>query len=237
MTTVSNHDSATPGPKWRERLRALGNIPPVFKMVWEAAPKIVVSSLAVRVILALIPVAMLAVTRLIIDSIDGYTAHRRALPHYFWWLVALEFGLAGLSTVLARLIDFFDTALAVRYAHHVSVRTMKHASASGPELLRRSGGIRQIGARSRARNRPDRDDSIGGPMGAGTHHHREPGREHLLFFPVALVRADRLPGARHSSERRTSPSSAIPSISSKRRRAASSSTCGWPAGARKASRK
>ncbi len=97
-------------------------------MVWEAAPGIVVSSSVVRVILALIPVAMLAVTRLIIDSIEGYTAHRSALPHYFWWLVGLEFGLAGLSTVLARLIDFFDTTLAVRYAHHVSVRTMEHAA-------------------------------------------------------------------------------------------------------------
>lgn len=117
-----------PRPKWGERLRALGNIPPVFKMVWEAAPEIVVSSSVVRVILALIPVAMLAVTRLIIDSIDGFTAHRLALPRYFWWLVAIEFGLAGLSTILGRMIDFFDTTLAVRYAHHISVRTMEHAS-------------------------------------------------------------------------------------------------------------
>jgi ATP-binding cassette, subfamily B, bacterial len=128
MTTPSVGPRTLPRPKWGERLRALGNIPPVFKMVWEAAPEIVVSSSVVRIILALIPVTMLAVTRLIIDSIDGYTAHHLALPRYFWWLVAIEFGLAGLSTVLARLIDFFDTTLAVRYAHHVSVRTMQHAA-------------------------------------------------------------------------------------------------------------
>ena len=128
MTTPSVGPRTLPRPKWGERLRALGNIPPVFKMVWEAAPAIVVSSSVVRVILALIPVTMLAVTRLIIDSIDGHTAHRLALPRYFWWLVAIEFGLAGLSTVLARLIDFFDTTLAVRYAHHISVRTMQHAA-------------------------------------------------------------------------------------------------------------
>ncbi len=127
-TSVNLNTAHLPRPKWRERLRALGNIPPVFKMVWEAAPAIVVSSLAIRIFVALIPVAMLAVTRVIIDSIEGFTAHHVALPHYFWWLVGLEFGLAGLSTVLAGLIDFFDTALAVRYAHHVSVRTMQHAS-------------------------------------------------------------------------------------------------------------
>jgi ATP-binding cassette subfamily B protein len=51
-----------------------------------------------------------------------------ALPPRFWWLVGLEFGLAGLSTVFGRVIDFFDTALAVRYARHVSVRTMQHAT-------------------------------------------------------------------------------------------------------------
>jgi ATP-binding cassette, subfamily B, bacterial len=128
MTARSSGRHTLPRPKWRERLRALGNIPPLFKIVWEAAPQIVVSSLVVRVVIALIPVTMLAVTRLIIDSIDRLTAHGVPLPGYFWWLVAAEFGLAGLTTVFGRLIEFFDTALSVRYAHHVSVRTMRHAS-------------------------------------------------------------------------------------------------------------
>lgn len=129
MTASQTEEShPLPQPKWRERLTSLGNIPPVFKMVWEAAPQIVVWSLAVRIAIALVPVSVLAVTRVIIDSIVNLTAQRVALPHYFWWLVALEFGLAALATVFARLIEFFDTALAARYAHYVSVRTMKHAS-------------------------------------------------------------------------------------------------------------
>ena len=97
-------------------------------MVYEAAPQVVAWSLVVRVAVAAIPVSMLAVTRLIIDAIDRFTTHRAPLPSYFWWLVALEFGLAGLSTVFARLIEYFDAALAARYAHHVSVRTMEHAA-------------------------------------------------------------------------------------------------------------
>lgn len=125
---VAIGDPAMPESKWRERLRALGNIPPLFKLVWEVAPNVVASSLAVRIVAALVPVAMLAVTRLIIDSIDGFTAHRRALPPFFWWLVVLGFALAGLSMILVRLTDFCDTVLAVRYAHHVSIRIMEHAS-------------------------------------------------------------------------------------------------------------
>jgi ATP-binding cassette, subfamily B, bacterial len=128
LTTIAASARPLPKPKWRERLHALRNIAPVFKMVWEAAPQIVGWNLAVRVSTALVPVTVLAVTRVIIDSIVRFTAHGIALPRYFWWLVALEFGLAGLSTIFARLIDFFDAALAVRYAHHVSVRTIQHAS-------------------------------------------------------------------------------------------------------------
>jgi len=114
--------------KWRERLLALSNIPPLFRIVWEAAPNLAVANVATRVIAALVPVALLAITRIIIDSIDAYIHHRQALPHIFWWLVLLSFGIAGFSTILARLIDFCDTALAVRYGRHVSIKIMKHAS-------------------------------------------------------------------------------------------------------------
>ena len=36
--------------------------------------------------------------------------------------------MAALATVFARLIEFFDASLTARYAHYVSVRTMRHAS-------------------------------------------------------------------------------------------------------------
>lgn len=120
--------SASPAPKWRERLAALRNIPPVLRMVWESAPKIIVSSLVCRVVAALLPLAVLAVTRLIIDDIVGFTTHRQALPHRFWWLVVAEFGLASLATILLRLITFCDTVLADRYTRHVSTKIMAHAA-------------------------------------------------------------------------------------------------------------
>ena len=115
-------------PKWRERIRGLNNIPPLFKMVWEAAPAAVASSLSLRLVISLIPVAMLAITRVIIDSIYGLTSQHKALPGFFWWLVALEFGLASLGTILARLTDFCDSVLADKYSRHISTRIMEHAS-------------------------------------------------------------------------------------------------------------
>jgi ATP-binding cassette subfamily B protein len=115
-------------PKWRERIRALRNAPPLFKMIWEAAPLAVAASLLLRFAISLIPVAVLAVTRAIIDSIYALTSQHTALPPKFWWLVGLEFGLACLGTILARLTDFSDTVLADKYTRHISTRIMEHAS-------------------------------------------------------------------------------------------------------------
>src|ERR1043166_6512102 len=97
-------------------------------MVWEASPRIVVANVSVRLIVSLLPLAMLAVTKVIIDSFYRYTANHTALPTYFWWLVGLEFALACVSTLLVRIGDFCDTVLADKYAKYVSVRIMQHAS-------------------------------------------------------------------------------------------------------------
>jgi len=109
-------------------MRALRNTLPIFRMVWEASPTIVVANIAVRLVVALLPLAMLAVTKVIIDSIYRYTAQHTALPSYFWWLVVSEFALACVSTILVRVTDYCDTVLADKYAKYVSVRIMEHAS-------------------------------------------------------------------------------------------------------------
>jgi ATP-binding cassette subfamily B protein len=120
--------NAKPGPRWRERLQALKNIPPVLRMVWEAAPRVIVASLTLRVITALLPLAVLKVTQLIIDGVYNLTARHQSLPGYFWWLVALEFGLASLAAILVRLINFCDVVLADKYSRHISTKIMEHAS-------------------------------------------------------------------------------------------------------------
>jgi|HubBroStandDraft_2_1064218.scaffolds.fasta_scaffold00802_12 ATP-binding cassette subfamily B protein len=117
-----------PPSRWSDRLRALRNIPPLFRIVWKSAPKVVASSLFFRVSAALIPVAMLVVTKFIIDSIYQLTSQHKPLPYLFWWLVGLQFALASLATILARLVDFCDNVLADKYTRYISTQIMKHAA-------------------------------------------------------------------------------------------------------------
>jgi ATP-binding cassette subfamily B protein len=118
-----------PTPRWRERVAALKNIPPVLRMVWEAAPKVIIASITCRVLAALIPVAALTVTRVIVNDIFNLLKHGSTLPQHFWWLVALEFALAGVASgILVRLINFCDIVLADKYSRHISTKIMEHAS-------------------------------------------------------------------------------------------------------------
>ncbi len=128
MAAASTAIKQAPLPNWSERVRALKNIPPVLRFVWDAAPTIVVSNLCFRIAAALIPLSILAVTRFIIDSVTSHQLRQAPLSHMFWWMVLLEFVLAGVATFMARIIEFCDTTLADRYTRHISLELMKHAA-------------------------------------------------------------------------------------------------------------
>jgi ATP-binding cassette subfamily B protein len=113
---------------WTKRLNALRNFPPVLRMVWASGRPVVAATILFRVLASLIPIAMLSVSRLIIDSVVASNAGRQALPHIFWWLVTLEFALAAFGSILGRTVGFFDGLFADRFTRYVSVRVMDHAS-------------------------------------------------------------------------------------------------------------
>ena len=113
---------------WQERLAALRNVPPVLRIVWESGPAIVVFGLLFRLLGSVLPIALLWITKLIIDGIVASVSHHQPVPQRFWYLVAAEFGVAIVAGVLARAIDFLDALLADRYTRHVSVAVMRHAS-------------------------------------------------------------------------------------------------------------
>jgi ATP-binding cassette, subfamily B, bacterial len=111
---------------WGTRLQSLKNIPPVLKIIWDSSPAVVTWGLILRAIVALSPLALLAVGRLIIKAVD--VASGTPLRPHFWWLVGLEFGLACLASMLNRGVDYCDTLLADKFIRHISVRIMYHAS-------------------------------------------------------------------------------------------------------------
>jgi ATP-binding cassette subfamily B protein len=113
---------------WQERISALRNVPAVLKIVWESGPGVVLFGLVSRVFASLLPVALLAVTKLIIDRIQHALSTHQPIPHGFWWLVAGEFALAVSNSILLRAIDYSDSLLGDKYTRHVSIRVMNHAA-------------------------------------------------------------------------------------------------------------
>jgi ATP-binding cassette subfamily B protein len=112
---------------WRERLRALQNVPPVLHILWESGPSVVCWGLALRVIVAILPFGIAKVAAWIIGDIAG-VLRGQPLAQNFWTLVAAEVAFNVLLGILTRAIDYSDSLLANRYTQHVSVRVMEQAA-------------------------------------------------------------------------------------------------------------
>jgi ATP-binding cassette subfamily B protein len=113
---------------WQERISALRNVPAVLKIVWDSGPAVVIFGLISRLLSSLLPVALLWITKLIIDGIVRAVSAHQPVPRGFWWLVVAEFSLAVINSVLIRTIDYSDSLLADKYTRHVSIRVMNHAA-------------------------------------------------------------------------------------------------------------
>ena len=122
-------ESTQPGETnpWRERLRALKNMPPVLGILWESGPAVVGWGLGLRIVVAILPFAVAKVAQYIIQDIAN-VLRGQPLAGTFWTLVAAEVGLNVFLGLITRAIDYSDSLLANRYTQHVSVRVMEHAS-------------------------------------------------------------------------------------------------------------
>src|ERR1700691_270004 len=113
---------------WQERISALRNVPAVLKIVWDSGRGVVIFGLVTRVFASFLPVALLWVTKIIIDSINNAVNGHHPLRPGFWWLVVAEFSLAVLNSILLRSIDYADSLLGDKYTRYVSIRVMSHAA-------------------------------------------------------------------------------------------------------------
>ncbi len=125
-------------PSLRERMDALRNLPPFLRQVWQTSPALTLTSLGLRLIRALMPLAMLYVGKLIIDEAvrlagaGGLPPLGEALAggqlDYLLQLLALELGLAIGSDLLGRLVNYADSLLSELFTNATSVRLMEHAA-------------------------------------------------------------------------------------------------------------
>ncbi|HEL3821509.1 TPA: ABC transporter ATP-binding protein [Stenotrophomonas maltophilia] len=131
--------AAAKKPSLRQRFRAMRNLPPFLRMVWQTSPALTLASLGLRLIRALLPVAMLYVGKLIIDSALHLSQHDAGFPplgealssgvlNPLLGLLALEFGLAIASDLLGRLVSYADALLSELFANVTSIRLMEHAA-------------------------------------------------------------------------------------------------------------
>jgi ATP-binding cassette subfamily B protein len=139
MPTTTPSPGVTADRSWRERLGALRNVPPFLRMIWNTSPLLTSSTLVLRVMRALLPVATLYVGKLIIDEVIRLiavpgTPDRLAdwlatgLATRLAWLLVTEFGLAVFADVLGRMVSLTDSLLAERFSNATSMRLMAHAA-------------------------------------------------------------------------------------------------------------
>ncbi|MFD2786308.1 ABC transporter ATP-binding protein [Hymenobacter rubripertinctus] len=119
-----------PGLSVRERFSALKNLPAFLRLIWQTSPALTLGNVGLRLLRAALPVAMLYVGQLIIDSVIGLSrlpAPERVLTPVLT-LIALEFGLAILSDALGRGVALLDSLLGDLFANQTSIRLMEHAA-------------------------------------------------------------------------------------------------------------
>jgi ATP-binding cassette subfamily B protein len=109
---------------WRERFDSLRHVRPMLALVWGTSPALMIATTLLRLVRALVPLAMLWVGKLILDSLV-----RHAAPVQIWKLVGLEIGLATASDLLVRANSLCDSLLGDRFTNRVSLLLMRHATA------------------------------------------------------------------------------------------------------------
>ncbi|MBC8021883.1 MAG: ABC transporter ATP-binding protein [Burkholderiales bacterium] len=113
---------------WRERIGALKNLPPFMRLVWETSPTLTVAQALLRLVRALLPVVMLYIGKLIIDEVVALSQRPAGSLDGITTLILVEFALAIVSDILARIVGLIDTLLAERVGTETSLRLMKHAA-------------------------------------------------------------------------------------------------------------
>lgn len=97
-------------------------------MVWETSRSLTISTLVLRLFAALFPLAMLWVSKLIIDLVVRAIRHQHVERSVIWKLLILELLLAVGADTLGRFISLVDSLLGDRFTNQVTIKLMEHAT-------------------------------------------------------------------------------------------------------------
>ena len=124
-------DSAEPltqSGAWKNRLAALKEAPLVWVLLRDSAPAAVYGTIFLRVLGGLAPLGMLFAAKQIMDMITAAAKGTAVDASVLWMWVGIEFGLAGVSQVIGRGVDFLDSVIADRFSHSLGLKIMRHAA-------------------------------------------------------------------------------------------------------------
>src|SRR5215471_2681975 len=128
---MAKHPTGQPPEEltWRARLASLRHVRPMLALVWSTSPPLVLATAVLRLVRALIPLAMLWVSKLILDAVVAWISRHDGSISGIWKLVTLEFALAAASDLFGRANSLCDSLLGDRFTNRVSVLLMSHATA------------------------------------------------------------------------------------------------------------
>jgi ATP-binding cassette, subfamily B, bacterial len=116
-------------PSWGERLRALRHLPRLFRLVWGTEPRYVVIIFLLRVLRAVVPLAVLWIGKLIVDEVVAAVTRGGASWERLGVLLGAEFIIAVLGEALSRGSALYESLLGDLFANRTSVDLMRHAAA------------------------------------------------------------------------------------------------------------
>ncbi len=114
----------------RQRLGALTNLPRFLRLVYQTSPSITIANSIIRLCLAVLPLIMLYIGKLIIDDIVNLVRHNNGQGSHahLWKLVIIEFAMVVTMNALNKIVNLFDTLLGDLFANHTSLKIMSHAA-------------------------------------------------------------------------------------------------------------
>ena len=122
-----------------ERIGALRHLASLFRLVWQASPRLTAASFLLRLARSTLPILALYIGKLIIDAVVAQTRLPPPAGDFSDWigsgrfealggLILLEFALAVAADLLGRASSLVDSLLSERYSNFASVRLMEHAA-------------------------------------------------------------------------------------------------------------
>ena len=116
-------------PSLREQFGALRYLPPFFSLIYEVSPRLTLINIALRLVKAALPLAMLYVGKLIVDEVVRlYDLGAVDSLNLLWTYVAVEAGLALVSEAISRGMTLSENLLGDLFTNETSVRLIHKAA-------------------------------------------------------------------------------------------------------------